>query len=656
MFRSVKQSSFAMALCAVVALLVAAPALAQNPTGTISGRVLDSQSLPITGATVTVTSAALQGPRSTKTTENGDYILPLLPPGNYTIAVELQGFSAAKRTADLGVAETLRVDLTMSPAAVQEQVVVTGRQSETFVGTVQNASNFTQDFIRSLPTAGTLLSAVNLASGAHNTGPSGNVSLGGAMSFENLFLLNGVQITDNIRGTPFSLFIEDAIQETTVMQNGISAEYGRFTGGVVNAITRSGGNDFHGSFRTTFTNDKWRALTPFEQNLVDEGGDDPRISATVPTYEYTLGGRIIRDRTWFFGAGRNFSNEAGDQTGFTNLNFPVTTEEARFEGKITQLINPSHRIQAGYTGIRRSEDGNTFPSAEEIMDLRSVVNRKLPQNLFSAHYTGILGSNMFIEAQFSKRDFTFQDDGATTTDLIEGTQLINQQTGASWWSPRFCGVCVPEERSNESFLVKANRFLSTGNGSHNIVFGYDYFNDKRKGENHQTGSDFDVRATDVVIRDGVVYPVLLPDAISWIVWWPVLEPSLGTNFRTHSFFANDSWAFNRHFTFSLGLRFDKNDGVDPRGAPPAPPTSPTCRVRAPPHGRSRSPRPSLRRPSTPPAHHRFRSWGGSVRHVTSLLAQVYGGNRPIRKRTSPSRHVCVVYRQACGLPLTLQFL
>jgi hypothetical protein len=562
MFSTVKTSSFAVALCALLALLLAAPALAQNPTGTISGRVIDSSGLPISGATVNVTSPALQGTRATKTTENGDFILPLLPPGDYSVSVELQGFSAARRTATLGVSETVRVDLTMTPAAVEEQVVVTGRQSEAFVGTVQGASNFSQDFIRQLPTAGTLLSAVNLTSGAHNTGPGGNVSISGAMSFENLFLLNGVQITDNVRGTPFSLFIEDAIQETTITQHGISAEYGRFTGGVVNAITRSGGNEFSGSFRTTFTNDNWRTLTPFEQGVIDEGGADPRISETVPTYEYTLGGRIIRDRTWFFAAGRNFNQAAGGQTGFTNLPFEANTEEARFEGKITQAINPSHRIQGSYTGIRRTEGGNTFPSDEAVMDLRSLVNRKLPQNLYSVHYTGIFGSNFFLEGQFSKRDFTFEDAGATTTELIEGTQLINQQTGASWWSPRFCGVCSPEERSNESFVVKASRFLSTDRGAHNVTFGYDYFNDIRTGENHQTGSGFDVRSTDIVIRDGVVYPVLLPDAVSWIVWWPILQQSLGTDFRTHSFFVNDAWAYNRHFTFNLGLRFDKNDGVD----------------------------------------------------------------------------------------------
>lgn len=79
-----------------------------------------------------------------------------------------------------------------------------------------------------------------------------------------------MQITDNLRGTPFNLFIEDAIQETTITTAGISAEYGRFTGGVANAVTKSGGNAFSGSFRATVRNDAWRTSSPFEEPKTDD--------------------------------------------------------------------------------------------------------------------------------------------------------------------------------------------------------------------------------------------------------------------------------------------------------------------------------------------------------------------------------------------------
>ena len=87
--------------------------------------------------------------------------------------------------------------------------------------------------------------------------------MAGALSFESQYLINGVVVNENLRGQALNLFIEDAIQETKISTGAISAEYGRFGGGVVNMITKSGGNTFSGSFRTTFNNDGWRSLTPY---------------------------------------------------------------------------------------------------------------------------------------------------------------------------------------------------------------------------------------------------------------------------------------------------------------------------------------------------------------------------------------------------------
>src|SRR4029078_9980667 len=113
-----------------------------------------------------------------------------------------------------------------------------------------------------LQTPRTLVGTVTLAPGVHATGPRNNFSINGAMTFENSFMINGVQIQDNLRGWRFDLSSEDAIQQTTVATSGISAEYGRFTGGVVNAITKSGGNKFSGSWRTNFSQPPWSATNP----------------------------------------------------------------------------------------------------------------------------------------------------------------------------------------------------------------------------------------------------------------------------------------------------------------------------------------------------------------------------------------------------------
>jgi hypothetical protein len=100
----------------------------------------------------------------------------------------------------------------------------------------------------------TLAAAVFAAPGTSDSGPGGNVTISGGQSYENLWLVNGVVVNENVRQQALPLFIEDAIQETTTQTAGVSAEYGRFAGGVITSITKSGGNQFSGSLRFNFDN------------------------------------------------------------------------------------------------------------------------------------------------------------------------------------------------------------------------------------------------------------------------------------------------------------------------------------------------------------------------------------------------------------------
>ena len=138
------------------------------------------------------------------------------------------------------------------------------------------ATSFKADLIDKLPTSRTIVAAANLAPGVQNTGANGGLSINGAMSFESLYVVNGVVVNENIRGQPNVLFIEDALQETTITTGAVSAEFGRFQGGVVQAITKSGGNEFSGSYRMTFDNDDWVALTPFPNDRARTSCCPPR--------------------------------------------------------------------------------------------------------------------------------------------------------------------------------------------------------------------------------------------------------------------------------------------------------------------------------------------------------------------------------------------
>ena len=128
--------------------------------------------------------------------------------------------------------------------------------------------NIRQNEVEALATSRTLQGIATLSPAlTDNTPNAGQVIINGAFAFDNVFMLNGVDVNDNLFGSPQNLFIEDAIEETQVLTSGITAEYGRFSGGVINAVTKSGGNTFSGSFRVNLTNPAWVNETPFE---VDE--------------------------------------------------------------------------------------------------------------------------------------------------------------------------------------------------------------------------------------------------------------------------------------------------------------------------------------------------------------------------------------------------
>ncbi len=201
------------------------------------------------------------------------------------------------------------------------------------------------------------------------------------------------------------------------------------------------------------------------------------------------------------------------------------------------------------------------------MDLRSLYTRELPQNLFTVGYSGVLSPSFFLEGRYSLRHFSFIGSGATSTDLIDGTLLIDTARGnLRYWSPTFCGVCDPEKRDNEEIFVKGTYVLSTGgSGSHTMLFGYDNFNDKRFANNHQSGSDYRILGTTSIVRGADIYPRWLPGSTT-IQWNPIAEGSQGTNFRTNALFFNDNWRWTDRVTVNLGLRWDKNQGKDSAGA------------------------------------------------------------------------------------------
>ena len=311
-------------------------------TGTVTGRVesLDSARLP--GVTVMATSAALQGERAAVTDVNGVYYLRALPAGTYSVRFATSDFQPSTRdNAVVNVGGITEINATMSLAARTETVTVTA-EAPSLIAAVTTSQVYGKREIDALPMGRRPADIAEFAPGVSSppTTAAGQVIIGGAFGFDNVFMINGVDVNDNILGTTNDLFVEDAIQEASVLTHGISAEYGRFSGGVVNVVTKSGGNIFSGSFRQNLSNPVWITETPRQ---VENGLTNPDLVSH--TYEGTFGGPIVLNRLWFFSAGRYQHTDTQNTFTQTGGAFTRTETNKRGDLKLTETIAPSHTIQ-----------------------------------------------------------------------------------------------------------------------------------------------------------------------------------------------------------------------------------------------------------------------------------------------------------------------
>src|SRR5260221_490867 len=181
-----------------------------------------------------------------------------------------------------------------------------------------------------------------------NTPNAGQITISGGFAYDNVFLIDGVDVNDNLLGTSNDLFIEDAISEVQVLTSGVGAEYGRFSGGVVNIITKSGGNTLSSSYRTNFTRPSWTQETPFEKaNGIERGKPttaNPFVTNKLSTFaELSSGGPVVKDRLWFFGAGRFENSAAAGTLQQTAIPYTKTNHIKRYEAKATGSLARTRR-------------------------------------------------------------------------------------------------------------------------------------------------------------------------------------------------------------------------------------------------------------------------------------------------------------------------
>ncbi|MGH9456317.1 MAG: carboxypeptidase regulatory-like domain-containing protein, partial [Thermoanaerobaculia bacterium] len=397
------KTKFRIALTAVLGVLLATSLFAQT-TGTLTGNVTSDGS-PLPGVTVTVSSPSLQGTRTGYTDVNGNYNIGALPPGRYTVTFEIAGLETVTRVVNINPATTARADAEMRLSAVAEAITITAA-APAVVETTEVQTTVDAELVEELPVARNLQATVNLAPGVTLNGPGNNVVISGGQSFDSVWYVDGAVVNEVLRGQPLDVYIEDALEETTVLTGGISAEYGRFTGGVVTAVSKSGGNEFSGSLRDSITNPSWTAQTPLDE---PEGDDEIQ-----DVYEATFGGRIVRDRLWFFTAGRFFERSTQEFFQDSTDAFDYGREQTRLEGKLTGQITAKHSIVGSFLDLSDEETNFCAFACWEPSTLDE--SRETPQEKLAITYNGVMTNNFLVEALYSTSELRFVNSGSTLTD------------------------------------------------------------------------------------------------------------------------------------------------------------------------------------------------------------------------------------------------
>ncbi len=539
-------------------LVLVAKVLGQGlPSGSIAGAVTSSpDGLPLPGVSITVRSAALQGVRQTVSEAGGGFLIPNLPPGEYAVVFELEGFdTVTENGVRVGTSQRQDLAVAMSVKAVSEAILVTA--STDLVSKVPQAATIMEaSLIDELPISRTVESVVLLAPGVNTTFAGKGITISGAESYQSSFAINGVQTQDNQWGTPQPLYIEDAVSEMTTLTSGISAEYGRFAGGHVNVLTKSGGNVLSGSFRATLVNDAWSAETP--------AGEEHQQDVT-PIWEATLGGPLWKDRVWLFGAGRLY-----DQTTTDQLAPPVSTDfekgenEKRYELKVTASPLESQTLTLSYLHLSRTDSNMRW--GWPVLELAALHQVDTTHQLFLANWTGVLSSSLFGEVSYGSRRYEASGFGSQNQDLVRGTGIVDIKTSAGYNTSRGCAVCpdAADKRSSEHWVAKATALFSTESfGSHTVVSGVERYATSWQLNHYLTGSDYFVWAMDILYENGTLYPVIAPGSMIWYA--PVSVLARPDDAKVFSAYLNDTWRLGRDLTFNVGLRWDKNEVRDVAG-------------------------------------------------------------------------------------------
>lgn len=446
-------------------------------TGNLSGVVTDGSGAALPGVTVSVTSPQLQGTRTAVTNESGEYHLQLLPPGTYRVEFALAGMNSLVRdNIRVGLDQTTPLNVSMAMGAVTEAITVTAEAVVVDPTQTTVQQNFGEQHLKyaTIGTAGRTYQTVLLQAPGVAGGSNPNVL--GANLGQNNYMLDGVNTTDPVTHTFGSNLPFDAIQEVSVQMLGKDAEYGRAIGGVVNVVTKTGGNEFSGTFDARITN----------EDLAESG--DHYDADTQDYREFkpaaTLGGPIQRDKIWFFASAERPDNERVNPSrpGANWAPGARTFEGWNTLAKVTATLAANHTLAFRFTD-NRADVGNASdssfvrPEADRIQVQESTI--------YNLGYDAIINPQWLASVQVGVRRGFLESKPMVGDDNTIGVQ--NVTTSINWVN--YTNHQGGDRDRDE--LIASTTYFFNGMGSHTFKVGLNLDQSEFSSFNNATGLGVD---------------------------------------------------------------------------------------------------------------------------------------------------------------------
>lgn len=550
--------------------IMAAPAAAQDYTNvTASGRVQGTNGDGLAGATVTVTSN--QGAtRSATTDSSGGYRIPQLPAGPYTFTIAADGFDTYTENGVLLDQSSAANQFTLASAssvATGDDIIVTAGRVRVadFESNTTGAVISIGELATRVPVARSLRDIILLAPGttqggsAQNAAFAGQAQISGSSFTENAYYVNGLNITEFRQGFSPVTVPFDFYETAEVKTGGFQAEYGRATGGVVNAITKSGSNEFHGSILFNWEPDELQSDSPNTYAADNDGDESSRLEMIAQ-----LSGPIIKDKLFFYALyntrdvqtfnGSDSARLNGQRNPAGNSGTLVHTTSPFWGAKIDATPFDGQRLEFTYFDSTGEQTNTTYRYNSDTNEIGAFSGRTV--GLFGGEnyvgrYTGTFTDWLTLSAAYGKN----KNRGSTLpNDLVNPRVIDSRGTPFALPGTNPAGSFTTNDDTREFYRADVDLHFQLA-GSHHIRFGYDREDLGSETITTPTGDGFYTIFTSAGDDDR-------SGLAAGTQYFNRRFRTVGGSFksRNEAFYIQDNWQlFDNRLTLQLGIRNDKFD-------------------------------------------------------------------------------------------------